>query len=171
MTDNHVLWNDDYPLSSKYDPGWIFENQMGPNALWLTEWLCQEMDLQPGMRVLDMGCGKALSSILLAREFEGGVPEHLTRRQRSSGVFWAQDCWCFHTAEWWRHLWGRTGLVDVEMAEAMPDGWRMWLRWERALHASEKPVLFPSYVETLEADGGRYLGFVRMVGRRKRGVS
>ena len=95
MTSNHVLWNDDYPLSSKYDPDWVFENQMGPNALWLTEWLCQEMDLQPGMRVLDMGCGKALSSILLAREFEGGVPEHLTRRQRSSGVFWAQDCWCF----------------------------------------------------------------------------
>src|SRR5262245_56801929 len=28
------------------------------------------MDLQPGMRVLDLGAGKALSSVFLAREFD-----------------------------------------------------------------------------------------------------
>jgi cyclopropane fatty-acyl-phospholipid synthase-like methyltransferase len=27
------------------------------------------MNLQPGMRVLDLGCGRALSSIFLHREF------------------------------------------------------------------------------------------------------
>jgi cyclopropane fatty-acyl-phospholipid synthase-like methyltransferase len=42
---------------------------MGPNVLWLTEFVCEAMDLRAGMRVLDLGCGKALSSIFLAREF------------------------------------------------------------------------------------------------------
>lgn len=42
---------------------------MGPNVLWLAEALSQMMDLRPGMRVLDMGCGKAISSIFLAKEF------------------------------------------------------------------------------------------------------
>lgn len=46
------------------------ENIMrGPNALWLIEILCEKMDLKPGMRVLDMGCGKGLTSIFLAKEF------------------------------------------------------------------------------------------------------
>ncbi len=44
---------------------------MGPNVLWLTEALSQVMELKRGMRVLDMGCGKAVSSIFLAREFGG----------------------------------------------------------------------------------------------------
>ena len=30
---------------------------MGPNVLWLTDALTQVLDLRPGMRVLDMGCG------------------------------------------------------------------------------------------------------------------
>ncbi len=58
-----------YPLSSKYDPHWIIDNQMGSNCLWLTEALIKSMNLKPGMRVLDLGCGKALSSIFLAKEF------------------------------------------------------------------------------------------------------
>ena len=41
---------------------------MGPNALWLTEWLCEGLALDPGMRVLDLGCGRAMSSIYLAKE-------------------------------------------------------------------------------------------------------
>jgi hypothetical protein len=31
------LTRDEFPLSAKYDPEWVFENQMGINALWLTE--------------------------------------------------------------------------------------------------------------------------------------
>jgi len=42
---------------------------MGPNVLWLAESLTQALPIQPGERVLDLGCGKALSSIFLAREF------------------------------------------------------------------------------------------------------
>lgn len=73
------LVNASFPLSSKYDRNWIFELQMGPNALWLMEWLCRDMGLQPGMRVLDMGAGMAMSSIFLAREYGVEV--------------WANDLW------------------------------------------------------------------------------
>lgn len=46
------------------------ENKMlGPNALWLIELLCEKMNLKPGMRVLDMGCGMGLTSIFLAKEY------------------------------------------------------------------------------------------------------
>ncbi len=58
-----------YPLSAKYDPEWIYENKMGSQCLWLVESLTRIMTLKPGMRVLDMGCGKALTSIFLAKEF------------------------------------------------------------------------------------------------------
>jgi SAM-dependent methyltransferase len=47
---------------------WVTENQMGPNPLWLTEFLLEELAIEPGMRVLDLGCGKALTSVFLARE-------------------------------------------------------------------------------------------------------
>ena len=55
MTDAyHVLYRSEFPRSNSYDPNWVMDNQMGPNALWLTEWLCREMDLKPDMRVLDL---------------------------------------------------------------------------------------------------------------------
>lgn len=49
---------------------------MGPNVLKLTEKLCTKLDLQPGMRVLDLGCGKGLSSLFLAKEY--GVQVYAT---------------------------------------------------------------------------------------------
>ena len=52
--------------------------------MWLAEWLAEKMDLRPGMRVLDLGCGRALSSIFLHREFGVQV--------------WAADLW-FSPAE------------------------------------------------------------------------
>lgn len=58
-----------YPRSAGYDPAWMLENWMGPNALWLMEALTDTMELVPGMRVLDLGPGRAISSIFLAREF------------------------------------------------------------------------------------------------------
>lgn len=62
-----------YPLSSKYDSHWIINNQMGSHCLWLTEALIKRMNLTPDMRILDLGCGKALSSIFLAKEFDAQV--------------------------------------------------------------------------------------------------
>jgi cyclopropane fatty-acyl-phospholipid synthase-like methyltransferase len=73
------LHNPRYPRSNSYDPAWVFENQMGPNALWLMESLTEVLPITPGMRVLDLGCGRAMTSIFLAREFGARV--------------WATDLW------------------------------------------------------------------------------
>ena len=70
---------EEFPRSAKYDPGWVIENLMGPNVLWLTESLSQVMQLEPGMRVLNMGCGRAISSIFLVKEVDVQV--------------WATDLW------------------------------------------------------------------------------
>jgi cyclopropane fatty-acyl-phospholipid synthase-like methyltransferase len=74
-----TLHHDRYVRSNSYEPSWVIENQMGPNALWLTESLTEIMDIKPGMKVLDLGCGTAMSSIFLAREFGAKV--------------WATDLW------------------------------------------------------------------------------
>ncbi|MBD3174821.1 MAG: methyltransferase domain-containing protein [Armatimonadia bacterium] len=246
----------EYPRSAKYDKQWQLESQMGPNALWLTEWLCEKMDLRPGMRVLDMGCGKGLSSVFLAREFdvqvfandlwipatenlerfrehgvddqvfpmhaearslpyaegffdaivsvdsyqyygtddlyligfrklvkvggeigivypalvkdfEDGVPEHINAKPGFGGGFWADDCWCFHTPEWWHHLWQRTGLVDVHTSDHLPEAWKMWRDWEVATEMAGTNI-FPSEAHVLEADAGRYLSLGRTIARRLR---
>jgi cyclopropane fatty-acyl-phospholipid synthase-like methyltransferase len=58
-----------YPKTEKYDQNWIEENWMGPHPLKLLEELCGNMKLKAGMKVLDMGCGKGLTSVFLAREY------------------------------------------------------------------------------------------------------
>ncbi|MDR1840013.1 MAG: methyltransferase domain-containing protein [Treponema sp.] len=58
-----------YPRTEKYDQKWIEENWMGPNPLQLLEELCGNMKLLPNMKILDMGCGKGLTSVFLAKEF------------------------------------------------------------------------------------------------------
>lgn len=74
-----------YPRSSSYHPDWILAGVSGgANPLWMTEWLTESMQLRPGMRVLDLGCGRALSSIFLRREFGVQV--------------WAADLW-FNASE------------------------------------------------------------------------
>jgi ubiquinone/menaquinone biosynthesis C-methylase UbiE len=50
----------------------------------MAEWLTSALDLRPGMRVLDLGCGRATSSIFLHREIGVQV--------------WATDLW-FSAAE------------------------------------------------------------------------
>ena len=249
-----LLGKPEFPRSGHYDPDWVLDNQMGPSALWLTEWLAESLPLSAGMRVLDLGCGRALSSIFLAREFgvrvwaadlwispnhnwrrageadagelvcplraeahalpfargffdaivsmdayqyfgtdalylgylagfvrpggtigvvvpalmqpfEDGVPEHLTRLQSSGKRFWEDECWSFQTAEWWRGLWERSHAVTGVRSETLPEGWRHWRDFEKALELSGKGV-FPSDAEALEWDQGRYLGFVRILGTR-----
>ena len=78
---------------------------MGPNVLWLTESLADCMDLRPGMRVLDLGCGRAYSSMFLAREFGVQV--------------WAADLWIPPTENFRRVLAeGLEGSVFPLHAEA-----------------------------------------------------
>jgi cyclopropane fatty-acyl-phospholipid synthase-like methyltransferase len=231
----HLLALDQFPRSSTYDPAWVIEHQMGPNVLWLTEFLCEAMDLQPGMRVLDLGCGKALSSIFLAREF--GVQVWATdlwisatenaQRIRDAGladsVFplhadartlpfadeffdaiisidafeyfgtdvhflgllipllkphgqigvvnagvqqeidrlpdeWPTDFAAFHTPAWWRHHWTITRHVAVEVADNLPNGRDLWLRWNQAVGERDDHYL--------TSPAGENLTFHRIVGRR-----
>lgn len=56
--------------SQKYDRSFVRRCMAGPNALYLTEELTDSMSLAPGMAVLDLGCGRALSSVFLAREYD-----------------------------------------------------------------------------------------------------
>ena len=58
-----------YTMSNKYDTKFIKENLMGPNSMKMLEELLQTIELEKGMRVLDLGCGKGLTSVLLAKEF------------------------------------------------------------------------------------------------------
>src|SRR5919112_1697584 len=60
---------DRYPRSSTYDPAWVVDLDMGPHPLWLLEDLSSDLDLHPGMRVLDLGSGRGATSVFLAREF------------------------------------------------------------------------------------------------------
>jgi len=51
MTDmKSLLQKPEFPRSAKYDPDWMMDNQMEPNAPWLLETLCESLDLKPGMR-------------------------------------------------------------------------------------------------------------------------
>lgn len=100
MTVSNALQHSRYVRSNNYDPAWVIENQMGPNVLWLTEALCEVLAISPGMRILDLGCGRAMSSIFLAREFGAQV--------------WAADLWI--SAEENRQRIARAGVSDLVTA-------------------------------------------------------
>lgn len=92
----------------------------------------------------------------LMREVDGDIPAHLRQ-------WWDMDqLWCFHTADWWRRHWARTGILDVEVADTMTDGWRFWLESLRAVAPSNGLE-----IRALETDAGRHIGYVRLVGRRR----
>lgn len=243
MTSSDGFTSPSFPRASAYHPDWIAASVGGgANSLWLTEWLTEAMTLEPGMRVLDLGCGRGASSIFLHREFgvhvwsadlwfsasdrlqrihdagisDGIVPVHadarslpfdkqffdaivsidsfpyfgtdtfylsyLARFLKPRGVvgiagtglmqeiegdvpehlraWWTPDLWCLHSPAWWRRHWERSGLVDVEVADTMPDGWQRWLEWHRAIAPDNQRE-----IDAVEADRGRYLGYLRLVAR------
>lgn len=97
MTDEELtrrLKKPQFPRSAKYDGRFVVDNLMGPNVLWLAEYASQALDLKPGMRVLDLGCGKAVSSIFFAKEFGVQVtaadlwiePDENAKRIAAAGV-------------------------------------------------------------------------------------
>jgi ubiquinone/menaquinone biosynthesis C-methylase UbiE len=255
--DNKAGYNDEwlhtarFPRSAKYDVAWMLANEMGPNPLWLLEEVTEQMGISPDDRVMDLGCGRGLTSVFLAREYEARVfatdlwinpddnwgrfveagladricpvhseahdlpyaagffdaavsidayqyfgtddlylgyltrfvkpggriglvmpsltrefatpPEHLTRIRPTGTAFWdPTECWCFHTLEWWtRHL-ERPGLVKIESAEVVEDGWKLWRDWERVRDGGGFTG-FPSEADTLTEDAGRNIGFVSFV--------
>jgi hypothetical protein len=41
-------------------------------------------------------------------------------------------------------IWERTGIMDINVADTMPDGWQVWLDWQRAVAARESQQWFRS---------------------------
>lgn len=76
---DEALQHEGFPRASRYPPDWVLSKPFGANVLWLAEWLAEGMNLAPGARVLDLGCGRAKSSIFLAKEYGVQV--------------WAADLW------------------------------------------------------------------------------
>ncbi len=241
-----------FPRSANYDAESQFDAWMGPNVLWLTEWASQAVEFRPGMRVLDLGCGKAASSIFLAKESGATVwaadlwikPGENLRRIEAAGIaervmpihteahalpfaegyfdaivsfdayhyfgtddlyldyvlqflkpggrlcivtpglneellagppeslhpYWEPDFCSFHSPSWWRRHWSKTGLVEVERADAMADGWKLWAEWNECCSEVGVPPGGGSSVareaEMLRVDQGRTLTFARVVARR-----
>jgi SAM-dependent methyltransferase len=240
-----VVVHPDYPRTSTYDPAWVWDNGMGWPVLWATEALAEKMQLRPGMRVLDLGCGKAMSSIFLAKEYgvqvwavdlwisatdnacrirEMGLddlvfPLHadahalpfaedffdailsigsyhyfgtddcylpgFIRLVKPGGQFgmcspgltaefgrdvpphlreeYAKEWYAFHSPDWWRWHWEKTGLVDIEVADLVPGGWDLWMQYEQVA----MQMLNREPYQPLIQDKGRYIGFPWLVARRK----
>jgi hypothetical protein len=106
--------------------------------------------VKPGGQVGIAGAG-------LMRELDD-IPEHLQE-------WWTADLWCLHSAEWWRRHWGRAGILKIEAADALPEGWQLWLEWLKMIAPDNT-----TEIQALEADAGRNLGYVRAVGRRGESV-
>ena len=86
--------------------------------------------------------------------------------------WWEWDFCCFHSPEWWRQHWAKTGLVNVEVAEQIPDGHALWLDWYRAtVHMLEgfhrKGAI--DGIQMLEADRDQLFGFTGVVAQAKGG--
>jgi len=241
-----------FPRASTYDPQWVFEAMMGPNVLWLAEWASQAVPLSRGMRILDLGCGKAASSIFLAKEFDVTVsavdlwiqPTENWKRIEAAGMadrivpvhaeahslpfadgyfdaifsfdayhyfgtddlyigyisrfirpggricivvpglvrelpeappqelrpYWEWEFCSFHSADWWRRHWSKTGRVEVEIADNLADGWRLWAEWNECCAEVGAGLGDGSVVareaEMLRLDGGQTLAFTRVIARR-----
>jgi cyclopropane fatty-acyl-phospholipid synthase-like methyltransferase len=145
-----LLDKPEFPRSGRYDPDWVLENQMGPNALWLTEWLAEALALSTGMRVLDLGCGRGIGSIFLAREFGVRV--------------WAADLWITPDHNWQRALAAGVGDSVFPMraeahALAFPQGFFDAIISVDAYHYFGTDVLYLGYLSQFVRPGGM-LGIV-----------
>lgn len=86
------------------------------------------------------------------------LPAHLA-------PYWDPACWSFHSPEWWRRHWQRSGLVEVERADLVPEGWTEWLLWLEVcqeLGAETDEI----EIRMVREDAGRNLGFSVVVARK-----
>lgn len=79
----------DYPELSGYSWEECHQNSLGGGALFLASEMAQMMNLEAGMRVLDLGCGYALSSIFLAKHYGVTVvaaDNHISPKANWNGI-------------------------------------------------------------------------------------
>ena len=58
-----------YPEINEYSRNMIYEEKMGPGGLYLAALMARKLNLKPGMKVLDLGCGKGATSVFLAKNY------------------------------------------------------------------------------------------------------
>jgi SAM-dependent methyltransferase len=96
------------------------------------------------------------------------VPGLVTELEELPGhlrPYWDPDCWSLHSPEWWKRHWERSGRVEVEQANLLPNGWTEWLLWlEVCLEIGVDKEL--TELRMLREDAGRNLGFSRIVARK-----
>ena len=51
----------------------------------------------------------------MLQDIDGAVPEHLR-------VVDQDQAWCLHSATWWRRHWEQSAIMDIDVADTMPDG-------------------------------------------------
>jgi SAM-dependent methyltransferase len=102
-----------------------------------------------------------------------GLREEMLEVPEQLQGLWRPDFWTLHTADFWRRLWERSGVFEDVRAEFLPDSWEEWVRWNEACVSrqgadpeAQVTKMARGDLELLRADGGRYLGFVRMTARR-----
>lgn len=61
------------PFTDNYDKKYLQENMMGPNAMRIAEELADGLGITPDSKILDLGCGTGLTSILLAQKYGASV--------------------------------------------------------------------------------------------------
>jgi SAM-dependent methyltransferase len=106
-------------------------------------------------RFVKPGGAIAIAGAALMEEFAGAVPEHLR-------AWWEPGLWSLHSAGWWRRHWEKSGIVDIEVADHLPDGGAVWLEWLKTICPENTPE-----IQALEADAGRNLGYARVIARRR----
>jgi cyclopropane fatty-acyl-phospholipid synthase-like methyltransferase len=208
----------------------------------------EALDLKPGMRVLDLGCGRAMSSIFLHRELgvqvwatdlwfsatdnlqcirdagvsEGVYPVHaeahalpfatgffdaivsidsfqyygtddtyahyVARFVKPGGTlaiagagltqefegnvapalagWWEPNMACLHSHAWWKRHWQRSRILEVTLADSLPDAWQLWLEWQRTAYPDNR-----AEIEVLERDRGENLTYVRAIARRRTDIA
>jgi len=89
------------------------------------------------------------------RKFDHQVPVALK-------AWWEPGMSGLHSAAWWRQFGERTGILDMDRADSMPEGWQSWVQGQEAVAPDNHVEL-----DAIKADQGDYLGYVRVTGRRR----
>ena len=65
--------NSKMKLNEIFNKKFLEENMMGPCSPVILEELLEQVEMRPGMRVLDLGCGRGLTSVYLAKKYSAQV--------------------------------------------------------------------------------------------------